>query len=83
MVFVNGIPLAVLELKNPADEKATIHSAFNQLQTYKQDIGKLLAYTGALVVSDGIEARIGTITAGWEWFTRWRDGGRGDARPVR
>ena len=72
VLFVNGLPLAVIELKNPADENATIHTAFQQLQTYKAEIPSLFAFNAALIVSDGLEARIGTLTAGWEWFKRWR-----------
>ncbi len=72
VLFVNGLPLAVIELKNPADENATIHTAFRQLQTYKAEIPSLFAFNAALIVSDGLEARIGTLTAGWEWFKRWR-----------
>ncbi|MCR4418896.1 MAG: type I restriction endonuclease subunit R [Clostridia bacterium] len=72
VVFVNGLPLAVIELKNPADEEATIWTAFQQIQTYKNEIPSLFAYNAALVVSDGVEARIGTITADWERFMPWR-----------
>ena len=72
VLFVNGLPLAVMELKNPADENATIWSAFQQLQTYKAEIPSLFAFNAALIVSDGLEARIGTLTAGWEWFKPWR-----------
>ena len=72
VLFVNGLPLAVIELKNPADENATIHTAFKQLQTYRAEIPSLFAFNAALIVSDGLEARIGTLTAGWEWFKRWR-----------
>jgi type I restriction enzyme, R subunit len=72
VVFVNGLPLAVMELKNAATENATIWSAFNQLQTYKQQIPSLFAYNEALVVSDGVQARIGTLTADKEWFMPWR-----------
>ena len=72
VLFVNGLPLAVIELKNPADENATIWSAFHQLQTYQQEISSLFAYNAALVVSDGVEARIGVIGAGREWFKPWR-----------
>ncbi len=72
VVFVNGLPLAVIELKNPADEDATIKSAFNQLQTYKAQIPSLLTYNELLIVSDGTEARLGTLTSGWEWFLPWR-----------
>ena len=72
VLFVNGLPLAVIELKNPADENATIASAHRQLQTYKAEIPSLFAFNAALVVSDGLEARIGTLTAGREWFKPWR-----------
>ncbi len=72
VVFVNGIPLAVLELKNAADEQATIWDAFNQLQTYKAQIPRLFAYNEVLVVSDGLEARIGSLTADRERFMPWR-----------
>ena len=72
VLFVNGLPLVVIELKNPADENATVRSAFQQLQTYKAEIPLLFAFNAALVVSDGLEARIGTLTAPWEWFKPWR-----------
>ena len=72
VLFVNGLPLAVIELKNPADENATIRTAFQQLQTYKAEIPALFAFNAALIVSDGVEARIGALTAGWEWFKPWR-----------
>jgi type I restriction enzyme R subunit len=72
VLFVNGLPLVVIELKNAADENATIWSAFNQLQTYKAEIPTLFETNGLLVVSDGLEARIGTLTAGKEWFKPWR-----------
>ena len=72
VLFVNGLPLAVIELKNPADENATLWSAYRQLQTYKTEIPSLFAFNAALVVSDGLEARIGTLTAGREWFKPWR-----------
>ncbi len=68
VVFVNGLPLGVIELKNPADEKATIWSAFRQLQTYQSQIPALFDYNCALVVSDGTEGRIGVLGAGKEWF---------------
>ena len=72
VIFVNGLPLAVIELKNPADESATIWTAFNQLQTYKQQIPSLFTSNAVLVVSDGLEARIGSLTANKEWFLPWR-----------
>ncbi|NPV82709.1 MAG: type I restriction endonuclease subunit R [Candidatus Aminicenantes bacterium] len=72
VLFINGLPVAVIELKNPADERATIWTAFQQVQTYKKEISSLFAFNGAIVISDGVEARIGTITADREWFLPWR-----------
>ena len=72
VVFVNGLPLGAIELKNPADENATIKGAFNQFETYKSDIPSLFQYNELLVISDGTEARVGTISSGWEWFLPWR-----------
>jgi hypothetical protein len=72
VLFVNGLPLAVIELKNPADEDATIWTALQQLQTYQAEIPSLFAPNAVLVVSDGVEARVGTLTAGREWFKPWR-----------
>lgn len=78
VLFVNGLPLVVLELKNAADEQATIWSAYQQLQTYKQEIPSLFTYNEALVISDGLEARVGTLTADRDRFMPWRTIG-GDA----
>ncbi len=72
VLLVNGLPLAVIELKNPADEQATLWGAYNQLQTYKAEIPSLLAYNAALAISDGLTARLGTLTAEREWFLPWR-----------
>ena len=72
VLFLNGLPLAVVELKNPADEKADIWAAFNQLQTYKQEIPSLFVYNEALVISDGVGARIGSLSADRERFMPWR-----------
>jgi len=72
VLFVNGLPLAVMELKNAATENATIWSAFNQLQTYKIQIPSLFSFNEAMVISDGVQARIGTLTADREWFMPWR-----------
>jgi type I restriction enzyme R subunit len=72
VLFVNGLPLVVVELKNAADEEATIWSAFRQLQTYQAEIPSLFAPNAVLVVSDGVEARVGVIGAGREWFKPWR-----------
>ena len=71
VLFVNGLPLAVLELKNAADEDATIWTAFQQLQTYKAELPSLFAFNEVLLVSDGVEARVGTLTAGREWMKPW------------
>ena len=72
VLFVNGLPLGVIELKNPADEDATIWTAWNQLQTYKAELPSLLSMNEMLIVSDGTHARLGTLTAGREWFKPWR-----------
>ena len=72
VLFVNGLPLGVMELKNPADEEATVWTAWQQLQTYKAELPALFAMNAALIVSDGVEARIGTLTSGREWFKPWR-----------
>ena len=79
-MFVNGLPLAIIELKNAADADATIWSAYSQLQTYKAEIPSLLKYNELLIVSDGLQARIGSLTANQEWFKVWRTvDGEGDA----
>jgi type I restriction enzyme, R subunit len=72
VVFVNGLPLALIELKNAADEDATIWNAYAQLQTYKAEVPSLLHYNELLIVSDGSQARIGSLTANQEWFKYWR-----------
>ena len=72
VLFINGLPLGVVELKNPTDEDATLWSAWQQLQTYKAELPALFTMNAILIVSDGIEARIGTLTAGREWFKPWR-----------
>jgi len=72
VIFVNGLPLAVIELKNPADEEATIWTAFNQLHTYKQQIPSLFTFNEALVISDVLEPRLGTLTADRERFSPWK-----------
>lgn len=72
VLFVNGLPLAVIELKNAADEGADVWAAFRQLQTYQAQIPALFATNVALVASDGAQARIGSIGAGREWFKPWR-----------
>lgn len=72
VVFLNGLPIAVLELKNAASENATIWSAFQQLQTYKQELPSLFVFNELLVISDGLEARIGTLSSNKERFLPWR-----------
>ena len=72
ILFVNGLPLIVIELKNPADENATVKSAFNQLQTYKQAIPGLFTYNGFMVISDGLEAKAGSLSAGFSRFMAWK-----------
>lgn len=72
MAFVNGLPLAVIELKNPANEQTDIWDAFNQIQTYKEEIGDLFNTNVAVVVSDGFTARLGSLTANQERMQPWR-----------
>ena len=72
VLFVNGLPLAVIELKNPGDESATLEGAFNQLQTYKDQIPSLFRTNAVLVTSDGLYARVGSLTANPERFMPWR-----------
>jgi type I restriction enzyme R subunit len=72
VIFVNGQPLAVIELKNAADQDATIWDAYQQLQTYQAEIQSLFAYNETLLISDGVQARLGSLGAGREWFKPWR-----------
>lgn len=72
VLFVNGLPLGVIELKNPGDENATLDGAYNQFQTYKAQIPSLFRTNAVLVISDGISARIGSLTADRERFMPWR-----------
>ena len=82
VLFVNGLAVAVIELKNSAEEKATVWSAFQQLQTYQAQVPALFAANAVLLASDGVQARIGTLGAGREWFKPWRTiTGREDAPP--
>ena len=71
-LFVNGLPLCIIELKNPADEDATIWTAWQQLQTYKAELSNLFSMNEMLMVSDGTQSRIGALTTGTEWFKPWR-----------
>jgi type I restriction enzyme R subunit len=83
VLFVNGLPLVVIELKNPADENATVYSAFRQLQTYKHAIPSLFTYNGFLVISDGLEAKAGTISSGYSRFMAWKTSdGKVEASPL-
>jgi type I restriction enzyme, R subunit len=80
VVFLNGLPISLLELKNPADTKADVWRAYNQVQTYKQAIKDLFVFNESLIISDGTEAYIGSLTANRDRFTPWRtiDGSRDD-----
>ncbi|MCA9733860.1 HsdR family type I site-specific deoxyribonuclease [candidate division KSB1 bacterium] len=71
ILFVNGLPLVVIELKNPADENATIKSAFKQIQTYKEAIPGLFTFNSFTIISDGLEARAGTISSAYSRFMAW------------
>jgi type I site-specific deoxyribonuclease, HsdR family len=72
VLFINGLPLVVIELKNPTEEDVNIMSAYNQLQTYKETIPSLFTYNEILIISDGIEARAGSLTAGFDRFLAWK-----------
>jgi len=72
VLFVNGLPLAVQELKNAADGHATVWTAFQQIETYKAEVPSLFAHNAVIAISDGTQARVGTVTAGREWFKPWR-----------
>ena len=72
VLFVNGLPLGVIELKNPTDAEATIWTAWQQLQTYQAELPTLFSMNEALIVSDGLAARVGALGAGTEWFKPWR-----------
>ena len=82
VVFINGLPLAVVELKNPADVNADVWEAYAQLQTYKDEIEDLFVFNEALVVSDGLNARVGALTASKEWYMPWRTIGGAKDQPV-
>ena len=80
ILFINGLPLVVIELKNPVDENATIKSAYNQIQTYKSVIPSLFTYNAFCIISDGLEAKAGTISAGLTRFMSWKSSdGKSDA----
>jgi type I restriction enzyme R subunit len=82
VVFINGLPIAVIELKNPADANADIWSAYNQVQTYKDEIADLFVCNAALVLSDGLTARVGSLTANKERFLPWRTLRNEDDKPL-
>lgn len=83
ILFINGLPLVIIELKNPADENATVKSAFRQLQTYKQAIPGMFAYNGFMVISDGLEAKAGSLSAGFSRFMAWKSSdGKVEALPL-
>lgn len=77
VLFVNGLPLVVIELKNPEDEKADVYTAYKQFQTYKQDIPALFHYNAVLVASDGLDAKAGSLSADWGRFAEWKSRGSG------
>ena len=72
VLFVNGLPIVAIELKNPEDENATVRKAFDQFQTYKNELPSFFPYNEMLMISDGTDARVGTISAPYEWFMRWK-----------
>ena len=72
VVFINGVPVAIFELKSPTTEEGTIFSGFRQLQGYKKDIPEIFKYNQVLAISDLLQARHGTITSSWEWFSVWK-----------
>jgi len=83
VLFVNGLPLVVIELKNPVDENATVRSAFKQLQTYKQAIPSLFTFNCLMIISDGLEAKAGSISAGFTRFMAWKTSdGKVEASPL-
>lgn len=82
VAFINGLPIAVIELKNPADQNADVWKAYDQLQTYKDEISDLFIFNEALVISDGVNARIGSLTATQEWFMPWRAIENEDDKPI-
>jgi len=81
VAFINGLPLFNIELKNPADETTDVWEAYDQIQTYKDEISDLYVFNEALVVSDGTNARIGSLTANQEWFMPWRTIANEDDKP--
>src|SRR5947207_569124 len=83
VIFINGLPLGIIELKIPEHTDKWFGAAYNQIQTYKQEIPSLMHYNEVTVISDGLEARIGSLTASQEWFKVWRTiEGEFDAPPT-
>ncbi len=72
LLFINGLPVGLIELKNPASEKATVKSAFRQIQTYLEEIPSVFSHNEFIIIADGTEAKVGTLTSPWEWFLPWR-----------
>ncbi|RYG27686.1 MAG: type I restriction endonuclease subunit R, partial [Burkholderiales bacterium] len=72
IAFVNGLPVAVIELKDPTRLQASLKTAFNQLQTYRERIPALFRFNATMIVSDGVDAKIGSLTAGWDRYSPWR-----------
>ena len=81
VVLMNGLPLGLIELKNPANEQTDVWEAFDQLQTYKDEISDLFVFNEALVVSDGWTARVGSLTANAECLLPWRTIANEDDQP--
>ncbi|MHB1317275.1 MAG: type I restriction endonuclease subunit R [Anaerolineae bacterium] len=80
VVFLNGLPIAILELKNPVDENAPLANALRQIGTYKREIPTLFRHNELIVISDGLAARAGSLTAEGEWYLPWRTiGGQAEA----
>jgi len=82
LVFINGLPVAVVELKNPNNENTDVWSAFHQIQTYKSEISDLFTYNVANIISDGYLARVGSLTANSEWYMPWKAIEHEDDRPA-
>ncbi|MBS1941165.1 MAG: DUF559 domain-containing protein, partial [Bacteroidetes bacterium] len=83
LLFVNGLPLVLMELKNAADEKASIRSAYKQVETYKETIPGLFTYNCVVVISDGLEARAGTVSSGFSRYMSWKTSdGKVEASPL-
>ena len=84
VLFINGLPVGLIELKNPASAKATVRSAFEQIQTYLNEIPSAFSHNEFVIIADGTEAKVGTLTSPWEWFLPWRtiDGKKREPKTV-